>query len=435
MQGAPGPSSRDPMRILAAQAARRLPELLPLRYERMRASPFAFLRGSAAIMAEDLAADDRAAGRPAGPAVQLCGDAHLSNFGCYASPEGNPIFDVNDFDETLPGPFHWDIRRLAASLVVAGREQGLSAGRCGALARRGARQYRRHMRRLAGLTPLAAWHSTIDMRGAIDAIDQHGLRRRLQRRLRRATEASLEQYDLVGHSGGTLVIEEESAGRTRHLPAYQATIDAAFAAYLAGLPAPFAELMRHYRLVDRAFKVVGIGSVGTFCAIGLFASDNGSPLILQLKEAQPSALAAATRTAALPCGETCGVTGPEGQRVVIGQRRLQAQSDIFLGWTTTPIDGRDFYVRRLKDARLAQIGAVIEADMLPFTASLCGRTLARAHGRTGDAPRLSACMEGRGFDEAVADFAARYADQTAADHATFCRALDTGGHALSAAAR
>ena len=425
-------SARDPLGILQAQAATRLPELLPLRYERMRASPFAFLRGAAAIMAADLAAADRA-GAAGKPVVQLCGDAHLANFGCYASPEGNPIFDVNDFDETFPGPFDWDIKRLATSLVLSGREQGMSAGQCRALAARSARHYRRHIGRLARMPPLDAWHSTIDMGAAIDAIGRHSLRRRLHRRLRHATEASLDHYDLVGRSGGQLVIPEDRAGRTRHLPTYRPAIDAAFAAYFDNLQPPFSELMARYRLMDSAFKVVGIGSVGTFCAIGLFASGAtslfasgaGAPLMLQLKEAQPSALAMGR-----PPSDAL-----EGRRVVIGQRRLQAQSDIFLGWTPAPIDNRQFYVRRLKDSRLAQVSAVIEADMLPFTASLCGRTLARAHGRTGDAPALAASIGGDAFDQTIADFAEGYADQTRADHAAFCHALDSGALAMPKTAR
>ncbi len=411
------PIARDPVAILAAQEAGRLPELLPLRYERMRASPLAFLRGAAAIMASDLAAESSA-----GPIVQLCGDAHLANFGCYASPEGSPVFDVNDFDETLPGPFDWDLKRLAASLVVSSREHGLSAARCRALARRSARHYRRHMLRLTKLPPLEAWQSTIDMRAAIDSIDHHKLRRRLERRVRAATEASLDHYDLVGGTAGRMSIHDDAQDhRVEHLPVHAATIDAAFAAYPATLQPQFADLAARYRLVDRAFKVVGIGSVGTFCAIGLFASEHGAPLLLQLKEAQRSVLATATYAPA--------PTLPQGERVVTGQRRLQAQSDIFLGWTPAPIDGRDFYVRRLKDARLSRLGATLETDMLSFAASLCGRTLARAHGRTGDAAKLAAAMDGAqgdGFAHAIADFAEAYADQTERDHAVFCRALDAG---------
>jgi uncharacterized protein (DUF2252 family) len=410
------PNRRDPVAILAAQGANRLPEFLPLRYERMRASAFAYLRGSAAVMAADLATQPHS-----GLTVQLCGDAHLANFGSYASPEGNPVFDLNDFDETLPGPFEWDLKRLATSLVMSGREAGFSARECRALAARCARHYRRHMARLAGLSPLEAWQSTIDLRAAIEAIDPHKLRRRLERRLRTAIDASLAHYDLIETEAGQPTIRDH--GTTHHLPQYAATIDAAFAAYPASLQPHFADLVGRYRLVDRAMKVVGIGSVGTFCAIGLFAAADGAPLLLQVKEAQDSVLEAATGAASPACA---------GQRVVTGQRRLQAQSDIFLGWTAAPVDGRHFYVRRLKDSRLATIGAAIEADMLPFTAALCGRTLARAHGRTADSTLLAATIGdpdgvgGTAFDQAIALFAIAYADQTEQDYAAFCRAVDAG---------
>ena len=337
-------------------------------------------------MAADLAAADGFAteGRPQ---VQLCGDAHLANFGCYASPEGTPIFDVNDFDETAPGPFDWDIKRLAASLVLSGREQGLPDKRCRALAARSARHYRRHMGRLARLTPLEAWHSTIDMEKAIDGVGDHALRRHLRRRLRHAAAASRDHYGLAGGPDGTMAIREDAAGRTRHLPAYRPTIEAAFAAYLDSLPPPFRELAARYRLIDSAFKVVGIGSVGTFCAIGLFVSSAGATLMLQLKEAQRSVLA----------WPSAATDGPEGERVVIGQRRLQAQSDVFLGWIPAPVDGRQFYVRKLKDSRLAEVASVIEADALPFSAALCGRTLARAHGRTGERAPAGRCDRRRGL--------------------------------------
>ncbi len=412
------PGRAGPVAILGAQAATRLPEFLGLRYARMRASPFAYLRGSAAVMAADLATLPRH-----GPEVQLCGDAHLANFGTYASPEGNPVFDVNDFDETAPGPFEWDLRRLATSLVLSGRAHGLALKECRALAARAARHYHRHLRRLAGLPPLVAWHSTIDLRAALHAVPHHKLRRRLEKRLQAATEANLDHYDLVEGEGDRARIADQE--NTRHAAIYDSTIAAAFNAWPATLQPQYADLAARYRLVDRAFKVVGIGSVGTFCAIGLFVSADGAPLLLQLKEAQPSSLPG------LP-----GATQPasQGERVVTGQRRLQAQSDIFLGWTPAPVDGRQFYVRRLKDARLARIGAALEADQLEFAAALCGRTLARAHGRAGDAARLLAAIDadraGEGFDTAIAEFATAYADQTELDHAAFCAALESG--ALSA---
>jgi uncharacterized protein (DUF2252 family) len=416
----PPPDRADPVAILAAQGETRIRELLPLRYERMRASPFAFLRGAAAVMAADLATQPHS-----GRVVQLSGDAHLANFGSYASPEGNPVFDLNDFDESYPGPFEWDLKRLAASLAVSGRDAGFSDHDCRALATRAARHYRRHIGRLARLSPLEAWHSTINLAAAIADIDHHKLRRRLEKRLRHAMEASIDHYELVNADGAGISLREPPAhaGAIAHLPRHAKTIDAAFAAYPASLQPHCADLLGRYRLVDRAFKVVGVGSVGTFCAIGLFASAANAPLLLQVKEAQASVLAAHVKL------------GPayaaEGERVVVGQRRLQAQSDIFLGWTPAPIDGRHFYVRRLKDGHLAQIGATLESDMLAFTAALCGRTLARAHGRAGDAAAIAhaitAYSDATGdFDTGIANFAMDYADQTERDHAGFCRALASG---------
>jgi uncharacterized protein (DUF2252 family) len=397
---------QSPLAILKAQGTSRIQELLPIRYERMRASPFAFLRGAAAVMAADLASQPNT-----GLRVQLCGDAHLANFGSYASPEGTPVFDVNDFDETHPGPFEWDIKRLATSFFVSGLDHGESEGTCRALTLRCVRQYRRHMNRLADLPPMEAWNSKIDMRQAIDAIDAHKLRRRLEKRLRTALEDSQAHYNLVDDSTTTI----KDGGNTRHMEAYAATIDAAFAAYPATLQPQFADLVSRYTLVDRAMKIVGIGSVGTLCAIGLFASGDGSPLLLQVKQAQDSVMAPFTGGPAEKCA---------GERVVTGQRRLQAQSDIFLGWTKKAIDGRFFYVRRLKDSRLANVGATLEADMLPFAAGLCGRTLARAHGRAGDAAMLAGYMgEGDAFDEAILGFAEAYAKQNQEDYEAFCKSI------------
>jgi uncharacterized protein (DUF2252 family) len=410
----PPGSRRNPLDILRAQGTSRIQDLLPLRYQRMRQSAFAFLRGSAAVMAADLSLLPNT-----GLTVQLCGDAHLANFGSYASPEGNPVFDANDFDETFPGPFEWDVKRLATSFVVSARDSGFSDHACRALALRCVRHYRRHMQRISNLPPLEAWHSTIDLRTAIEAIDSHKLRRRLEKRLRTIMDASQAHYNLVDEA--TLTIKD--GGNTRHMPELSATIDAAFAAYPATLQPQYADLVGRYSLRDRAMKVVGIGSVGTLCAIGLYACADGAPLLLQVKEAQESVLS-----------PFAGAPNPDcqGERVVTGQRRLQAQSDIFLGWTTKPIDGRHFYVRRLKDSRLADIGAALEADMLPFAAGLCGRTLARAHGRAGDAALLAGYMtdrdggDGDSFEQAITGFAVAYADQTAKDFAAFTAAAAAG---------
>jgi len=405
---------QSPVAILAAQGRSRLPELLPLRMQRMRASAFAFLRGAAAIMAADLGSQENT-----GLRVQLCGDAHLANFGSFASPEGRPVFDANDFDETLPGPFEWDVKRLATSFVVAGREQGLGQGACRRLAEACVKAYRRQMHRMADMSPLEAWLARIDLVAAIDDIDDHKLRRRLERHLRAVLEAAQTHFGIVETDAEAAVgLSIRDQGQTRHLPEYATTIDAAIAAYPASLPSHFARLLERYRLVDRAFKVVGVGSVGTFCAVALLGSEHGSPLLLQVKEAQESVMA--------PFAGASACTN-QGERVVSGQRLLQAEGDIFLGHAPAPIDGRFFYVRRVKDSRLADIGARLEADALPFAATLCGRTLGRAHGRAGRAASLAAYLgHGDGFDAAVAGFAHAYADQTEADFSAFAAAVDAG---------
>jgi uncharacterized protein (DUF2252 family) len=407
----PAPHRTDPVAILAAQGKSRIQELLPERYRRMRASPFTFLRGAAAIMAADLGSQPHS-----GLYVQLGGDAHVQNFGSYASPEGLPVFDANDFDETLPGPFEWDVKRLAASLAVCGRVNGLNDSLCHALAARAVRHYRRHMGRIADMTPLDAWNTRIDLAREIESIDDHKLRRRAQKRLAAALEAHDDGFGLIDARDPTKIRDH---GTTQHIEAYTPTIEAAFAAYPATQPVYVQALLSRYRLADTAFKVVGVGSVGTFCAIGLFLSADGAPLLLQVKEAQASVLAPFA-------GKS--VFANHGERVVVGQRTMQAQTDVFLGFSTKQIGKRSFYVRRVKDAKLADIGATLEVDALPFAASLCGRTLARAHGRGGDAAILAGYMgDGDAFESAIADFAMAYADQTDRDWAAFCRELDTGG--------
>lgn len=399
----------DPLDILAAQARHRIAELLPLRYERMRASPFAFFRGAAAIMAADLGAAPHS-----GVVVQLCGDAHLQNFGSFASPEGLPLFDVNDFDETIPGPFEWDVKRLAASLAVCARSERYGKSFARSLAARAARHYRRHMRELARLSPLAVWQSRIDLDAAIEATPPK-LRRRLRRRLRAALAAHGAQYGLVAEGVPPLLRDH---GFTRHVAAYAPLMRAAFAAYPASQPPHVRALLARYRLEDVAFKVVGVGSVGTFCAIGLFLADHGAPLLLQLKEAQASVLA--------PYLPACG-TENQGERAVFGQRMMQAAPDVFLGWAAEPVDGRCFYVRSLKDGRLADLGTLIEEEALEFAAELCGRTLARAHARSGDPAAVSGAMgEAQSFETAIADFAAEYVELNEADYARFCAAHDSG---------
>jgi uncharacterized protein (DUF2252 family) len=400
----------DPVQTLIDQGVGRIQSLLPLRYARMRTDPFAFLRGAAAVMAADLA------GTPvSGLRVQSSGDCHLANFGSYATPEGTPVFDLNDFDETLPAPFEWDVKRLATSLTVAGRVASYAEGACRKLARRAARAYRLHMTALAKRAPLDAWSARIDLAAAIQDIDHPKLRARIERRLQRVLTSGAAHFGLVERADGAFRIKEQP--QAAHLDDLRPDAWEAFRHYGATLQEDRQVLLSRYRLRDVAFKVVGVGSVGTFCAIGLFVSADGTPLLLQAKQAQTSVLAPYAGAS---------VYANQGQRVVTGQRMLQAASDVFLGWTDEPIGGRDFYIRRLKDLRLANVGAAI-AEALPFYAELCGRTLARAHARAGDAPATAAYLgESAAFDEAIGDFAMAYADQTERDWRAFQAAIAAG---------
>ncbi len=405
-------AQRDPVALLIAADQGRLPALLPLRYQRMRADPFAFLRGSAALMAADLATLP-----DTGLRVQACGDAHLANFGAYASPEGTPVFDINDFDETLPAPFEWDIKRLATSIVLAASVRGLAEKASRALARRAALAYRQQMDALAALPPLEAWRTRIDLERAIEEIGDRDVRRRERRTLADVVAASSAAYRHLVASDGRLHLPERPPAVFR-LGAEEPIAHAAFAAYLDSLAEERRVLVERYRLRDVAFKAVGVGSVGTFCALGLFATADGETLILQLKQAGTSVLApyaGASRYA------------DQGQRVVVGQRLLQASTDVFLGWGQAPSAAMHFYVRQLKDSHMAKIGVRIEGDALRFYASLCGRTLARAHARAGDAARIAGYLgQSDTFDQAIDSFARLYAGQMVADHAAFCAAIADG---------
>lgn len=408
---APPSDRRDPVEILIEQGKRRVAELLPIRYGRMRTDPFAFLRGSAAVMASDLSRVPATNIR-----MQACGDAHLSNFGSYATADGLPVFDINDFDETLPAPFEWDLKRLATSLVVAGRVAQYSgkAGRKLALAV--VRSYREYITTLAHLPPVVAWSHHVDLQREIDQIDDLKVRAAVDKRLKQVMASGTKHFDLVEEKEGSAHIRENPP-LVYHLTRQALPAHKAFASYAKTLQEDRRALLHRYALQDVAFKVVGVGSVGTFCAIGLLTAGDGSPLLLQIKEAQESALA--------PFAGASKYTN-HGERVVVGQRMMQAASDMFLGWTREPIDGRHFYIRRLKDARLANIGTQLKAA-LPFYAALCGRTLARAHARAGD-PAMVSGYVGRGsaFDEAVAQFAVAYADQTEKDWQSFLAAIKAG---------
>src|SRR6516162_5351130 len=406
------PANRaDPVEVLIEQGRSRIEELLPVRYARMKTDPFAFLRGAAAIMAADLAS-----GPSTGLRVQVCGDCHLANFGGYATPEGTPVFDVNDFDETLPAPFEWDVKRLAASLAVTGRVAKMSGRECRRLARTATESYRLHLADLARMPPLDAWSSRIDLVAAIADVDSAKVRRKIEKRREAILRGAAEHYGLVERKNGDWKIKEKPP-LVRHLSHHELHAHQAFESYAESLQEDRRVLLHRYHRRDVAFKTVGVGSVGTFCAIGLFVSDDGAPLLLQIKEAQASVLA--------PFAGASDYDN-HGERVVVGQRMMQATPDVFLGWTKNRVDGRYFYVRRLKDSRLADLGEILE-EALPYYAKLCGHTLARAHARSGDAVALSAYMGDDGeFDKAVAEFAMAYAGQTERDWRALLDAIEAG---------
>jgi uncharacterized protein (DUF2252 family) len=406
------PASRcDPVQTLIEQAKSRIVDLLPVRYARMKTDPFAFLRGAAAIMAADLAS-----GPTTGLRVQVCGDCHLANFGGYASPEGTPVFDVNDFDETLPAPFEWDVKRLAVSLAVAGGVAKMSGRDCRRLARAAAKSYRERLGELALLSPLDAWSSNIDLAAAVADVDSSKVRHYIEKRREKALQGAAEHYGLVERKHGSWKIKDKPP-LVRHLSHHELHANQAFASYAESLQEDRRVLLQRYHRRDIAFKTVGVGSVGTFCAVGLFVADDGSPLLLQIKEAQASVLA--------PFAGASDYAN-HGERVVVGQRMMQATPDVFLGWTQNPINGRYFYVRRLKDSRLADLGTLLE-EALPYYAKLCGHTLARAHARSGDAVMLSRYLgDDNEFDKAIAEFAMAYADQTERDWHGFVDAIKAG---------
>jgi uncharacterized protein (DUF2252 family) len=414
----PHPDRRDPLDIVIETSRHGISSLLPIRYGRMQKSPSAFLRGSAAAMAADLATTPRS-----GIWVQSCGDCHLGNFGIYSASDGAPIFDVIDFDETLPAPFEWDIKRLATSIVVDART-GLAPERtCRELARSVVRAYRQTMSKLMRLDPQCAWRWQVDITRALQGICDAKLRQRELKRLRVAVEAHRQGYR-------KLLDRRKIGWRIRpqppRIPALSSPNDdtlevvarTAFEAYKVSQPEHRGVLLDRYRLTDVAFKMVGVGSVGTFCALGLFTDRDGATLLLQLKEAQVSALAPYTAPS---------IYVNQGQRVVNGQRIMQGEHDMFLGWAREHCSDQYCYVRELKDSRLAAIDEEIADEALPYYAVLCGMALARAHARSGDSARIAGYMGSGGtFDSAIAEFALAYAAQIESDWRLFVEAIKAG---------
>jgi uncharacterized protein (DUF2252 family) len=405
----------DPVDLLVTGNRGKVRELLPIRYARMAASPFGFLRGAAGIMAKDLA-DTPCTGLR----VQLVGDAHVGNFGLFATPERDQVFDANDFDETIAGPWEWDLKRLATSLVLVGRGNQLPRGVVRDAGRTAARAYRTHLQALARMRYLDTWYSHLDLAEASHEVGPRGLRL-LQKELPAARQRTGYHAfpRLVRVAGGRARIRDASP-LLRHFPrpGDEAIVREAFRRYRSTLPAERCALFDRYRLVDVAQKVVGVGSVGMRCAIGLFLADPDvtDPLFLQVKEAVASV------------HEPFVGRSPyrnHAERVVVGQRLIQEASDIFLGWG--PSGSRDFYVRQLRDMKFASDLTTLGPRQLLGQAELCGTALARAHARTGDAAAIAGYLgQGEAFDQAITRFAEAYARQTEEDHAALRRAIATG---------
>ena len=394
----------DPLELLRASDAGRMAELVPIRYGRMLQTPFTFFRGSANVMAADLAAAPTT-----GIHVQACGDCHLLNFGGFATPERNIVFDINDFDETLPAPWEWDVKRLVASFVLAARANGLSesAGRDAAVA--AARSYRERLRETAEMSPLEAWYARIGLEDFLALVDDPDVRKRVLRRVDKAKDDRASDVDypkLAEMVGGQVHIKDQPPlifhpEFTRE-KGFRDFLDKALADYRETLPDDRRALLDRYRLVDIAIKVVGIGSVGRYCAIGLFMSASNQPLFLQFKQAVPSVLEPYA-------GKS--LYGHAGQRVVMGQRLMQSSSDIFLGWVTGQ-QGREIYVRQLRDAKIKPLIETFDRGMLETYGKVCGWALARAHGRASHPWLISGYLgSSDAFDEAMGDFAVAYTDQ------------------------
>jgi uncharacterized protein (DUF2252 family) len=412
----PAPDRPDPVELLEAQAENRQPDLVPLRYARMTPSPFAFMRGAAIVMAHDLA------GIPhTGIRAQLCGDCHLLNFGAYASPERTLLFDVNDFDETLPGPWEWDVKRLAASMVVAGRENGFGDSDCRRAARGAATSYRQRMAEFSQMGELEVWYSRVRSDEVFGLIDDSRTMKKATKAMRKARGRDNLQAvsKLTRVVDGRRMIDDDPPLLVRVVEEeLREQIHEILQMYSRTLQEDRRHLLDQYRFVDVARKAVGVGSVGTRDYVVLFEGrDAQDPLFLQVKEAEASVL-----EAHLPKS----IYNNRGHRVVAGQRLMQAASDIFLGWLRGKA-GRDYYWRQLRDMKGSAQPEGMSPDELVLYAGLCGWALSRAHARSGDRVQISAYLgKSERFDSAIGDFAEAYADQTERDHAALCAAVESG---------
>jgi len=413
------PSDRpDPIKLLIDSDQGRIPELLAIRYDRMKKTPFTFLRGAAAIMACDLARTPTTQVR-----VQAGGDCHIMNFGAFATPERNLIFDINDFDETLPAPFEWDLKRLATSIQVAGRSAGSKSKDCEKATRSALRCYREHMAEYAHMAAIEVWYQRIDFAPLIKHLPQPHAHQRGRKAIAKARRKSIPMHILPTVAKGDkdqikndppLIFHEAEQRK----PAYLEKMEAGFKRYRESLAPSFRVLFDRYQLRDVALKVVGVGSVGTYCEAALFTDDLEEPLFLQLKEARASVWEPYAGKSEFAC---------HGERVVVGQRLMQAASDIFLGWTVEPESGRHFYVRQLRDMKVPMPVDTSDPTELAYFAEVCGWALSRAHARSGDPAMIAGYLgSSDAFDDAIVKFAADYADQTERDHGALLKAIKQG---------
>ena len=425
----PPPDRSDPVQMLNADAEGRIAELLPVRNGRMLSSAFAFFRGSAAVMAADLAATPRT-----GIEAQLCGDAHLSNFGGFASPDRELVFDLNDFDETAPGPWEWDVKRLVASLEIAGRDRGFDERDRRGVVRAASAAYREAMRDFAQMGTLDVWYSRLTVEGirqrwggqagakAVRKFDRQ-VQKAMMRDSARAAERLTHVVDGRAQiaSDPPLVVPVAELLTPELLDEFDKIISDTLRSYRRSLPGSNRHLLEQFQYGDAARKVVGVGSVGTRSWALLMTGLDGEPLMLQLKEAGESALAPFTGRSRY---------SNQGQRVVVGQQLLQASSDVFLGWTRAPaLDGlvHDFYVRQLWDWKISADVDKQSPETMAIYAQVCGWTLARGHARSGDRCAIAGYLgKGDAFDVAMSEFAPAYADQNEDDHRELMKAVEDG---------
>jgi uncharacterized protein (DUF2252 family) len=408
---------RDPVELVIESSKGRIPELIPIRYGRMMVSPFTFYRGTANIMAADLAPTP-----VSGLQAQLCGDAHLLNFGGFATPERRLLLDINDLDETLPGPWEWDLKRLAASFVFAARSNGFSPADQRESALACVRSYREHMAEYADMPVLDVWYARLQLSDIMTLLHDKAARGRLKKQIKKAAARTVAEHEfpkMAAAHGGHYEIKDAPPliYHHPHINASRENLEHALARYRETLPPERKVLLDRYQLMDFALKVVGVGSVGTLCAVALMMAADDDPLFLQIKEAGPSVLEARVGKSKY---------ANHGQRVVAGQHLMQAASDIFLGWTQGP-DGRHFYIRQLRDMKIKPLVELFNPATMFDYAMMCGWTLARAHARSGDPAMLAGYMgKSDVFDKAIAAFSKTYADQAERDHAVFKNAIRQG---------